>query len=282
MTEVVVQGLNGLSLAAILALVALGLGVIFGLLGVINLAHGELFMLGAYVLVAVHALTGALWLGMLVAPLVLAVIGAGIEVGVIKRLYERPYDTLLATWALSILARQGVELATDGSYQGIPNPLPGSIDVFGAEYPVYRLVLVGVGVAVLAAAGALFYRTRFGVRARAVIQQREVASAMGINVRVTDTIVFAIGAALAGLAGALMGPLVTITPNMGLSFLPLAFFVVIIGGMGRLAGVAVGAAIIGGGQALVSYFSSAVVAQIAVFALAIVVMRVAPRGVLAR
>jgi urea transport system permease protein len=277
--EVLVQTLNGLSLAGILALVALGLGVTFGLLGVINLAHGELFMLGAYSVVVVNNTTHNFWLGVALAPVMIGILGAIIERTVIKSLYHRPFDTLLATWALSILARQGVQLASGGQYEGLTTPLHGSVGLFGVDYPVYRLVLLGLGAAVLIAAWLFFYRTRFGTRARAVIQNREIASAMGINVAATDTVVFALGAALAGLAGAFMSPLVTITPNMGLPFLALSFFVVILGGTGRLLGVAAGAAIIGGGQALISFFAAPVVAQIAVFGLAILVVRLAPTGV---
>src|SRR5438128_10504102 len=122
MQQVLVQGLNGLSLAGILILVALGLWFIFGVLGVINLAHGELFMLGAYAVVLVHNLTGSVWLGMVLAPLMIAVLGLGIEVSVIKRLYERPFDTLLATWALSLIAREVVTLVTSRIHQDVPSP----------------------------------------------------------------------------------------------------------------------------------------------------------------
>src|SRR3989441_7053115 len=196
MQQVLVQGLNGLSLAGILILVALGLWFIFGVLGVINLAHGELFMLGAYAVVLIHNLTGSVWLGMVLAPLLIAVLGLGIEVSVIKRLYERPFDTLLATWALSIIAREGVTLVTGGSFQGVPAPISGTLDLAGAGYPLYRLVLLGFGAAALVAAAALLYRTRFGVRARAVIANREIAGALGINVPLTDSVIFGLGAAL--------------------------------------------------------------------------------------
>lgn len=282
MEQVLVQTLNGLSLAGILALVALGLGITFGLLGVINLAHGELFMLGAYTVVFTYNLTHNLWLGMALAPLVIGLLGFAIERAVIKRLYARLFDTLLATWALSILARQGVTLWTQARFEGLPSPMHGSVHVLGIDYPLYRLVLLGVGAAVLGGAWILLYRTHLGMRARAAIQNREIASALGVNVAMTDSLTFALGAALAGLAGAFMSPLVTINPNMGLPFLASSFFVVILGGTGSLLGVVVGAAIVGGAQALVSFFTNPVLAQISVLALAIVTLRVAPKGVLGR
>jgi len=281
MQQALIQVLNGLSLSGILILVALGLWFIFGVLGVINLAHGELFMLGAYSVVVVYGLTGSVWLGMILAPLVIGALGIVIEVSVIKRLYERPFDTLLATWALSIIAREGVTLITGGAFQGVPAPISGTLDLAGAGYPLYRLVLLGFGVASLVAAGALLYRTRFGVRARAVIANREIAGALGINVQLTDSVIFGLGAALAGLAGALMSPLVTIAPSMGLPFVALSFLVVILGGLRSVWGLALGAVIMGGGQALIGFFTSPVIAQIVVFAIAILVLRFRPRGLLA-
>jgi len=281
MQQALIQVLNGLSLSGILILVALGLWFIFGVLGVINLAHGELFMLGAYSVVVVYGLTGSVWLGMILAPLMIGALGIVIEVSVIKRLYERPFDTLLATWALSIIAREGVTLVTGGAFQGVPAPISGTLDLAGAGYPLYRLVLLGFGVASLVAAGALLYRTRFGVRARAVIANREIAGALGINVQLTDSVIFGLGAALAGLAGALMSPLVTIAPSMGLPFVALSFLVVILGGLRSVWGLALGAVIMGGGQALIGFFTSPVIAQIVVFAIAILVLRFRPRGLLA-
>jgi urea transport system permease protein len=280
--QVLLQVLNGLSLSGILVLVALGLGVTFGLLGVINLAHGELFMLGAYTVLVTHETTGNVWLGIAVAPLVVGAVGILIERGVVKRLYDRPFDTLLATWALSVVIRQAITLWQGGGYQPIPHPITASVNVLGVPYPAYRLALLGLGVVSLGLVGVILYRTRFGVRARAAVQNREVAAAMGVNVGRVDTAMFGLGAALAGLAGAAMGPLVTVNPNMGLPILASSFFVVILGGTGRLGGVAAGAAIIGGGQALISFFANPVIAQVAVLLLAIFVIRLAPHGVFGR
>jgi branched-chain amino acid transport system permease protein len=245
---------------------------------VINLAHSELFMLGAYTTVIVHRATGSVWLGLAAAPLVVGSIGFGIERGIIKRLYARPFDTLLATFAVGIIVREGMTLWRKGRFERVPNPIRRSVELFGVNYSMYRLFLLALGVAALAGAALLLYRTHLGRSARAAIENREIAAAMGIDVKATDSAMFALGAGLAGLAGAAMSPLVSVEPNMGLPILALSFFVVILGGTGSLAGVAAGAAVIGGGQALVSWFASPVLAQIAVFLLAIVVIRLAPRG----
>lgn len=282
MEQVLVQVLNGLSLAGILILVALGLGITFGLLGVINLAHSELFMLGAYTTVIVHQATGSVWLGMAVAPLAVGAIGFVMERGVIKRLYTRPFDTLLATFAIGIILREGMTLWREGRFERVPNPIHRSVDILDAQYSVYRLFLLALGVLVLVGAGLLLNRTRLGRNARAAIENREIAAAMGIDVRMTDSAMFALGAGLAGLAGAAISPLVSVEPNMGLPILASSFFVVILGGAGSLLGVAAGAAVIGGGQALISWFANPVLAQIAVFLLAIVVIRLAPRGLFGR
>lgn len=282
MEQILVQILNGLSLAGILILVALGLAITFGLLGVINLAHGELFMLGAYTAVVVNEATGNVWLGMAAAPFVVGVIGLAIERGVIKRLYGRPFDTLLATFAIGIILREGMTVWREGRFERVPNPIQSGIEIFGVRYSMYRLFLLALGVLTLALAGLVLYRTRLGRNARAAIENREIAEAMGINVRATDSLVFALGAGLAGLAGAAMSPLVSVEPNMGLAILASSFFVVILGGVGSLLGVAGGAAVIGGGQALISAFASPVLAQIAVFLLVIAVIRLAPRGLFGR
>lgn len=282
MEQALVQVLNGLSLAGILILVALGLGITFGLLGVINLAHSELFMLGAYTTVIVHQATGSVWLGMAVAPLAVGAIGFAMERGVIKRLYTRPFDTLLATFAIGIILREGMTLWREGRFERVPNPIHRSVEILGAQYSVYRLFLLALGVLVLVGAGLLLNRTRLGRNARAAIENREIAAAMGIDVRMTDSAMFALGAGLAGLAGAAISPLVSVEPNMGLPILASSFFVVILGGAGSLLGVAAGAAVIGGGQALISWFANPVLAQIAVFLLAIVVIRLAPRGLFGR
>ncbi len=232
----VTQLLNGVSLIAILILVALGLAIIFGLMGVINMAHGELFTIGAYALVAVSNL-GGFWAGVLLAPVVGAVVGIALERGVVQFLYTRPIETILATWGISLILQQGIEFIFGTAPQAVPNPFPGAISVFGiVDYPVYRLFILMAGVVITAATFFVFLRTEFGLMARAVIQNREIAAAIGINTDRIYVVAFALGAALAALAGALMAPLINVLPLMGVSFLARSFFVVIVGGAGNLLG----------------------------------------------
>jgi urea transport system permease protein len=274
--------LNGLMLASTLALVALGLAIIFGLLRIINLAHGELFIIGGYTVFAVNAATGNVWLGLLAAPLVVCTVGILLDRGLLRHLYHRPLDTLVITWGLSIALRELLKLIFGPQTQNVPSPIPGQVTVLGTAYPAYRLFLILTCAAVLAAALLLFARTTFGWKVRAVIQNRRMAEALGIHSRRIDTAVFAIGAALAGLAGALMAPLLGLRPEVGLFFLARSFLVVIVGGVGSLLGTLGGAGVIGGAEAAISYFTRPVLAQSLLFVLAILLIRIRPQGLFAR
>ncbi|MCC2627124.1 MAG: branched-chain amino acid transporter permease [Thermomicrobiales bacterium] len=277
----VTQLLNGVSLIAILILVALGLAIIFGLMGVINMAHGELFTIGAYALVAVSNL-GGFWAGVLLAPVVGAVVGIALERGVVQFLYTRPIETILATWGISLILQQGIEFIFGTAPQAVPNPFPGAISVFGiVDYPVYRLFILMAGVVITAATFFVFLRTEFGLMARAVIQNREIAAAIGINTDRIYVVAFALGAALAALAGALMAPLINVLPLMGVSFLARSFFVVIVGGAGNLLGVVGGSVLIGGLETLFSSLWSVTLAQALVLVIAIVIVRFRPTGLFA-
>ena len=275
----VTQLLNGVSLIAILILIALGLAIIFGLMGVINMAHGELFTIGAYTLVAATNLGGGFWAGVLLAPVVGAAIGIVLERGVVQFLYTRPIETILATWGVSLILQQGIEFIFGTAPQAVPNPFPGAIDVFGiVDYPVYRLFIIVAGVVITAATFLVFLRTEFGLMARAVIQNREIAAALGINTARIYVTAFAIGASLAALAGALMAPLINVLPLMGVSFLARSFFVVIVGGAGSLPGVVGGSVLIGGLETLFSTLWSITLAQALVLVIAIVIVRFRPTG----
>ncbi len=274
--------LNGLMLASTLALVAMGLAIIFGLLRVVNLAHGELFIIGSYTVFAVQSTTGNHWLGVLAAPAVVAVVGVALDRGLLRHLYERPLDTLVVTWGLSIVLREVLKLIFGTDTKNVPVPLPGQVDLGVAVYPLYRLTLIGIAVVILTGVLLLFTRTSFGLKVRAVIQNRPMAEAMGIPSHRIDTIVFAIGAALAGTAGALMVPLLGLRAEVGLFFLAQSFLVVIVGGVGSLLGTAGGAAIIGGGEAVLSFFTRPVLAQSLLFIVAIVLIRLRPQGLFTR
>lgn len=272
--------LDGLNYVLVIALVAMGLVVVFGLMNVINMAHGELFLLGAYTLSITEMLGGSFWLGLILAPLILALVGLVLEELVVRHVYHRFLDTILATWGLSIAIKQAVVLAFGPQSRTASPPFDFAVEIFGAPYPAYRLFVMGVSIAVIAGTFLLFFRTRFGLTARAVIANRRMASCLGIDTRRLDRLTFAFGAALAGLAGAVMAPLMSVDPQMGLGFLVPAFLSILVGGTGHLAGVLAGSALIGGTDTVIARLWSPVVAQIVVFTLAIVALRLFPRGVL--
>lgn len=271
------QFLNALTLVALLGLVALGLAITFGLMGIINLAHGEFVMIGAYVVSLLAGLGVPVVVGILLAPVVVAAVGMVVEETVIQQLYERPLDTLLATWGVSLVLRQVMKILFGAKQRGVDPLFNGSVTMFGVTYPTYRLFVIAVAIVVGAAFLLLFFRSGFGVRLRAVIENRTIADAVGIHVRRVDRMAFALGAGVAGLAGAVVAPLATINPSMGLTWLIKGFLVVIVGGEAA-AGVAAGSTFIGGSDSVLSYFFSAVDAQILLLVLAIVLLRFVPSG----
>jgi urea transport system permease protein len=275
--EIFVQFMNTISFAMVLILGAIGLSIIFGLMGVINMAHGELFMMGAYVAVLIQRWGTNLWLGIAMAPFLVGIIGLAIEL-VVRRFYTRPLVTLPATWGLSMIIRQLVKMFVGVGNQSLINPLSGSMDILGILYPKYRILLLGVTGIVLVFLFVVFQKTVFGLKCRAIMQHREMSSVSGINVIRMDQWTFTLGAALAGFAGAMMAPLITVHPEMGQIFLAQSFLVVILGGVGNLFGIIGGAILISGTRFLLSYFVRLTVAQIVVFVVAIMVMRLRPQG----
>ena len=282
MADVAVILLNMSSFVLILILVALGLVVVFGMLGVINMAHGELFMLGAYTAVAVTGAGAPFWLAVVAAPVVVGAAGLAIEVLLVRHIYRRTLDTILATWGLSIALKQLVVLTFGPASRSVAPPIDASIAVGDFVYPAYRLVLMAIAVALIAVTFWVFQRTRFGLLARAVIARPDTAACLGIDTKMIVRTSFVIGTALAGLAGALVAPLISVDPQMGLGFLIPGFIAIMVGGAGVLAGVLVGGGIVGGASNLLTLWLSPVVAQIAVFGLAIVVIRLRPQGLLGR
>jgi branched-chain amino acid transport system permease protein/urea transport system permease protein len=279
MDSIIIQSLNALSIASILILASLGLAIIFGMLGIVNLAHGEFFMLGACCTATMSMLGLSPWLGPVIAPFIVGTVGVAVERSIIRPLYRRPLDTLLATWGLSIVIRQVVRLIYGSGHMTTQSLMVGSIELVGVAYPTYRLFLVLVTCVVTAVTFLIYFKTDLGLRIRLIIANRAMASALGVNVNSTDMWAFGIASALVGFAGAIMAPLIVIEPEMGLDYLSRAFVVVIIGGIGHLYGVIAGGAVIGGAEAVMSFFLRPVVAQIMVVLLAIVVIRFRPRGI---
>ena len=278
MIEALPLVLDALSFVLILVLVASGLVIVFGMMGIINLAHGELFLLGAYTVVVAQGLGVPFWLAALLAPVVVGVMGLAIEFLVIRFIVHRPLDTILATWGLSIAIKQLVVLGFGPGSHSVALPLAGAVTVGAFTYPAYRIVLMVVAAAVIAGTGFVLVRTRFGLLARAVIARPGTAASLGINTGAVNRTSFAIGAGLAGLAGALVAPLISVDPQMGLGFLVPAFLAILVGGASSMTGLLAGSGLVGGLDSFLGGWISPVWAQITVFVMAILVIRMRPGG----
>ena len=243
------QLLNGLQLGVMLFLMAAGLTLIFGVMGLINLAHGSLYMIGAFACAIVASATGSFWIGLIASLVAAAAAGAIMEVLVIRRLYERDHlDQVLATFALILIFSEGSRwlFGSFALYLDIPPLLQGAVPLpGGGQYQLYRLAVIGVGISVAVGLHLLIARTRLGMRIRAGELDREMIAALGIDIQTLYTVVFALGAALAGLAGALVGALQSVQVGMGEPVLILAFVVIVIGGIGSIKGALVGAILVG-------------------------------------
>ena len=246
---VIEQLLNGIQFGVMLFLMAAGLTLIFGVMGLINLAHGSLYMIGAFACAGVAAATGSFWLGLVASLAAAAAAGAIVEVTVIRRLYERDHlDQVLATFALILIFSEGTRwlFGSFPLYLNIPSLLQGAVALpGGAHYPLYRLAIIGVGLGVALGLYLLIGRTRLGMRIRAGESDREMIGALGVDISTLYTVVFALGAALAGLAGAMVGALQSVEVGMGEPVLILAFVVIVIGGIGSIKGAFVGALLVG-------------------------------------
>jgi urea transport system permease protein len=282
---------NGLSLSSILILAALGLGVTFGVMRVINMAHGEMMMLGAYLgyvctnpyglsvfvsgLASLARETAKIfgihwepswqtsielhWNLYLVLPVVFVVVGlAGyiLEKGLIRFLYGRPLDTLLATWGVGLILQQVIQLIFSGNPKGvgIPENLTGQWTYADSRFPYYRLFIIAFTILCLVLVYVGFFYTSLGLKIRAVTQNRPMASAMGIPTSQVDGLTFAFGTGLAGVAGCILGGMYNVGPNMGQDFIVEAFMVVILGGMGQLKGVVAGGLMVGVSRGIAEKF----------------------------
>ncbi|MCW1954836.1 MAG: branched-chain amino acid ABC transporter permease [Roseobacter sp.] len=243
------QVLNGLQFGIMLFLMAAGLTLIFGVMGLINLAHGSLYMVGAFAAAAVAAASGSFLLALAAAMAAAAAAGALIEFLVIRRLYDKDHlDQVLATFALILIFSEGTRwmFGSFPLFLQIPTYLSGPVSLPGGiEYPLYRLVLIGAGLLVAAGLGLMITRTRIGIQIRAGENDREMIAALGGDISRLYTLIFALGAALAGLAGALVGAIQSVQVGMGEPVLILAFVVIVIGGIGSIKGALVGALLVG-------------------------------------
>jgi len=272
----------GISLASIFFIAALGLTIIYGTMGVINMAHGEFIMLGAYTTYVFQAFLGVPFLLCLpLAFIVLAVIGLVIERGIIRTLYQRPLDTLLATWGLSLILIQGIRLIFGGEpkYVGVPSWLDFQIEANFIHLSGVRLFIIIFAIIIGAVTWFLMYKTTTGIRVRAVMQDKEMAASFGIDANKIYSITFAYGAGLAGVAGALFGALKTLFPDMGSGYIVEAFLVVVVGGIG-LVGSMFSAGILGELSSIFSYFTNETFARFILFTLIVVFLRFRPQGLI--
>lgn len=249
MTLVLEQLLNGLQFGVMLFLLAAGLTLIFGIMGVINLAHGSLYMVGAYAAAFAAAQTGSFLLAVLAGLAAAAIIGMVMEVVVLRRLYARDHlDQVLATFALILIFNQSVTIlfGRQPLFVSVPPALNGSVQLLpGLIYPVYRLAIIAVGLLVALGLYLLINRTRVGMLVRAGATHREMVRALGVDIRLLYTAVFGLGALLAGLAGLMAGPILAVQVGMGEQILIMTFVVVVIGGVGSIRGAFFGALIVG-------------------------------------
>ena len=243
------QILNGLQFGIMLFLMSAGLTLIFGVMGLINLAHGSLYMIGAFVAATVSGMTGSFLLALFASLIASAAAGALVELLVIRRLYEKDHlDQVLATFALILIFSEGTRWVF-GSFPlflDIPAYLSGPVILPGdIQYPLYRLALIVAGLSVALGLGIMITKTRLGIKIRAGENDREMIAALGVNISGLYTLIFALGAALAGLAGALVGAIQSVQVGMGEPVLILAFVVIVIGGIGSIKGALIGALLVG-------------------------------------
>jgi branched-subunit amino acid ABC-type transport system permease component len=280
--QLLIQTINGIVTGMILALVASGLTLIFGIMDVVNFAHGELFMLGAYFGVIVLGATGDFWLALVAASLIIALLGAAIYLTTLRPLLGRdPLTTLLSTFGVS-LGLQNYALWQFGPVaRKIAEPFTGHFSLFYLDYPWYRLVIALLSAAIIGALWLFLKFGTFGIWIRATTQDRVMAQAMGIPVPWVLTVVFAIGAGMAGASGVLFGPLVGVNPTMGLDWILKTLIVVVVGGMGNLAGSIAAAIFISLLEAYAALWVSPAQAVIVSFVVLILTLLFRPTGLFA-
>lgn len=283
----------GLSLASILLLVALGLTITYGAMGVINMAHGEMVMLGAYVTVATGIyLNLNIFFAIPLAFLVTAGIGLLIERVVVRRLYGRLLDTLLATWGVAILLQQAVRLELGFSFFGyhidglgpglqkvdVPQILGGTFPFLGSEISTYRSFIIVLTLALTALTWWIMYRTSIGTQVRAIMRNPQMAAACGIDVKRINALTFAYGSGLAGIAGVMMSGFKTVFPDMGTSMVVDGFLVVVVGGVGSLLGSVASSGLLGQINGLVASGANDIIARAVVFGTVILIIVLKPQG----
>ncbi|WP_457282527.1 branched-chain amino acid ABC transporter permease [Polaromonas sp. P5_D5] len=269
--------LDILTTAAMLFVVTAGLMMIFGVLKIVNFAHGALLTLGGYVAYVVTQLHWSSWLSWPVSMIVGALVGMSVEFLIVRPLYKRPLDAILATWGLGIIIGQLVVMTFGRDIKFADSPLQGTWAIAGVDYSAYRLLLVPVALALAAALIAVLNGSRFGVKTRAVIMNEELASGLGINSNLIRFVTFSIGAGLGTLAGTLITPLSSVDPSMGLTWLVSAFMLVMVAGY-SIGGLMLTCLVFGACQVLVSTYTTPVLGGLTIALLAALTLRIRPKG----
>lgn len=281
-TLLLFQVLNGLVWGLVIALIALGLALIFGILEVINVAHGSLYMLGAVVGWYVLETTGSFWIALVAAPVAVGVLSMGIERVVLRPVESEKVLTIIATTGVLLILQHSVLATFGGGVQRIPSPVPGAIDVFGVRYPVYRLLVAAFSLCAIALLWQFLTRTRAGLWLRAVRQDARMATALGIPIARMYMLAVGVGGFLAALGGVLAAPIVVIQYQMGFDILATTFIVVVIGGFGSLFGAAAVAVLLGVLEGVTSVFTTPTWARIVSLVVMGSVLLARPDGIFRR
>jgi len=270
--------LNGMIWGLIMALIALGLNMIFGLLHIINMAHGVLYMLGAVVAWYFIDLTGNFWIALILAPVVVGAIGMAIERGLLRTIEDQPIITIICTFGIMLAVQHLVFMTFGGTPRRINIPIEGRFQLFELQYPLMRVVIAAISIGVMIALWFFLNKTKYGLWMRAVVQDREMAIALGIPVNQVYMWTFALGSALAAFSGVLAAPIVYVDFMMGREILIMAFIIVIVGGMGNLEGSVLAAIIISLIQGMGSLFVPPAMATVFSLAFMIIVLLFRPQG----
>lgn len=270
--------LNGIVWGLIMALIALGLNMIFGLLHIINMAHGALYMLGAVVAWYLIELTGNFWIALVVAPLCVGIVGIAMERGLLRKIEDKPITTIICTFGIMLAIQQLVLMIFGGSPRRIAAPIPYRFPLFQLEYPLMRIVIAFISILVMVGLWFFLRKTKYGLWMRAVVQDREMAVGLGIPVNKVYMWTFVLGSALAAFSGVLAAPIVSVEFMMGREVLIMAFIIVIVGGMGNLEGSVLAAIMISLIQGVGALFVSPSVATIFALGVMIIVLLIRPQG----
>jgi branched-subunit amino acid ABC-type transport system permease component len=277
------QALNGISFGALLFILAAGLSLIFGMMDVVNLAHGAFYMLGAYVALAVVQRTGQFWLALALAPLVVGLLGLVIEPLLLRRLRGRHLDQVLLTIGVSLVIADVIGLTFGREIRSLAFPagLDRSVGILGSDYPVYRLFVVAFGIALAVILAAIHRRTQVGALIRAGVDDAQMLDALGVDIDRLFAMTFAVGAALAGIAGVIAAPVFGVFPGMDVDALIYSLIVVVVGGLGTLSGAVVGGGLVGPADTFGKVFFPQF-ALVLIFAIMALVLLLRPTGLLGR